>query len=167
MALGLSGSGLITGFDPTASGFGKVLQVVRATDTTNRSTTSTSFVDVTGMAVTITPQKSTSNIIILASAALSIITTSGNDYYGYTQITDSSNTPISGGQAAIIGADNFSSALFSVFVWHQLSIFAWDVPGSTAAKTYKMRFRTDGSSVSINFDNSTRTGQMFAIEVAA
>ncbi len=38
---------------------GKILQVVRATDSTSRSTTSTSFVDVTGMTVTITPQDQT------------------------------------------------------------------------------------------------------------
>jgi hypothetical protein len=46
---------------------GKILQIVRATDSTNRSTTSTSFADVTGMSVTITPQKSTSSILVLAN----------------------------------------------------------------------------------------------------
>jgi hypothetical protein len=37
---------------------GKILQVVRATDSTNRSTTSTSFVDAT-LSVTISPTKKT------------------------------------------------------------------------------------------------------------
>ncbi len=41
-------------------GGGKVLQVVRETDSSLRTTNSTSFVDVAGMSVTITPQKSDS-----------------------------------------------------------------------------------------------------------
>ena len=43
-----------------AVGGGKVLQVVRATDSTQRTTNNTDWEDVTGMSVTITPQKSNS-----------------------------------------------------------------------------------------------------------
>lgn len=154
MPLGLSGNGLITGFDTTASGFGKVLQVVRATDTTNRTTTSTSFVDVTGMSVTITPQKSTSAIIVMCSFfAYSSGTTGAAEY----AITDSSNNTISGAQLGQLGAGAGSS---------YLTMIAYSTPATTSATTYKMRFKVNGSGANEVF-NGLNTGQIYAIEVAA
>ena len=71
MALGLSGSGEITGFDPVASGFGKVLQVVSATktDTFSTSAASASITDVTGLSVSITPSNATSKILVMWSVS--------------------------------------------------------------------------------------------------
>lgn len=46
---------------------GKVLQVVSTTKTDTFSTTSTTFVDVTGLSVSITPTSSTSKILVFAT----------------------------------------------------------------------------------------------------
>ena len=136
---------------------GKVLQVVRATDVTSRVTTSTSYVDVTGMAVTITPQKATSSILIVATAYFQ--TSSASAAYSTIQITDSSNTAISGSQAVDVGL-NSSTANFN-----QLVLVGWATPGSVASVTYKLRFKTPAGTCTLN--NSTQTGQVLAIEVSA
>jgi hypothetical protein len=127
-----------------------VLQVVRATDVTQRLTTSTSFVDA-NISVTITPQKSTSAILIIHSAQ----TNMGAGVRVETQITDSSNIAIS-------GAENTDSAggraLFTAL--------AWATPATTSATTYKARFRSSNGGSAL-LENATNTGQMYAIEVSA
>ena len=49
------------------TGVGKVLQVVSTTKTDTFSTTSTSYVDITGMSVTITPTSASSKILVLVN----------------------------------------------------------------------------------------------------
>ncbi|HEY7824430.1 MAG TPA: hypothetical protein VIG24_16430, partial [Acidimicrobiia bacterium] len=67
---------------------GKILQIVRATDSTVRSTTSTSYVDVTGMSVTITPQINTSAILLVGAVYMRTKTSSGTmNTIGSVQIT--------------------------------------------------------------------------------
>ena len=135
----------------TAEG-GKVLQVVRATDTTERVTTSTSFTDAS-ISVTITPQKSTS--VILLIWAFYPVTSS---VYPEFQITDNSNNALSGAEAASIGdGGGFQTAL---------TLIAYATPATTSATTYKARFRApSGQTVVIR--NQLQTGQMYAIEVSA
>ena len=156
MALGLSGNGLITGFDPTASGFGKVLQVVRATDTTTRSTTSTSYVDAS-ISVTITSQRSTSAILLIWSLQ-------GEAPVGqaiFLQITDNSNNAISGAEGLLI-----SNLTTSFPLQMPATIIAYATPATTSPVTFKGRFKSQaGNTAQIrNFDT---TGQLYAIEVSA
>lgn len=149
-----------------ALGGGKILQVVRATDTTNRSTTSTSFVDVTGMSVTITPQKSTSAIIILANFNLRTYRTS-NTAETFIQITDASNNAISGSQNSFYTIQAITAT--QVYNDVKASEIAYATPGTTSAVTYKLRFRiaTAANSGEAIVLNNSNTGQMYAIEVAA
>jgi len=83
-----------------SAGFGKVLQVVRATDTTLRTTTSSTYIDAS-ISVTITPQKSTSAILLIWSADVDHSTTSDVAKF---QITDNSNNAISGAQDTLVGS---------------------------------------------------------------
>lgn len=136
---------------------GKILQIVRATDSTNRSTTSTSFVDVTGMSVTITPQKSDSAILIIASFKGRI---DGSNGYGVYQITDSSNNAISGAQD-----DGFGDGAGSTMV-SKITMLGYATPATTSATTYKLRFRIE-LATSANVRNAESTGQMFALEISA
>ena len=161
MPLGLSGNGLITGFDPTASGFGKVLQVVRATDTTNRSTTSTSFVDAS-ISVTITPQRNTSTILVMWIVNSQGDRASASETYHALSITDSSNNALSGAESSIIGTGN--SLLESRF---NSTLIGYSTPATLAATTYKGRFRSTNASITARLQNATQTGQMYAIEVSA
>ena len=97
---------------------GKILQIVRATDTTARTTTSTTYVDVTGMSITITPQKSDSAVLIIASVFARTSAASGTNQVANLVITDSSDNFLSGaltdfGVAAYSysGSSYFSSRL--------------------------------------------------------
>jgi hypothetical protein len=133
---------------------GKVLQVVRATDSTLRTTTSTTFVDVTGMSVSITPQFSTSSILLISSNFIYSVNSTFNSRF---QLTDSSNTAISGASEGILEA-GASGAM--------QSLFGYVSAGSTSARDYKMRFRSNGGG-NAQIWNDVITGQLYAIEVAA
>jgi len=133
---------------------GKILQIVRATDSTSRSTTSTSYVDVTGMSVTITPQKSDSAVLLVCTVQLS----PAGGWLTFLQITDSSNNGISGAQDNRYGINTGSEQ-------RAVTLMAYSTPATTSATTYKLRFKTQSGTTAINNDFST--GQMFAIEVSA
>jgi len=134
---------------------GKILQVVRATDSTIRTTTSTSFVDAS-ISVTITPTDATSNIMLIWSTWVDL-----DASYGNLQITDSSNNGISGAEDTQLGLLGLSGRNFQGF-----TLIAYDSPATTSATTYKGRFKADaGDTVYLRNDKST--GQLFAIEVGA
>lgn len=140
-----------------------ILQVVRATDVTERSTTSSTFVDVTGMSVTITPQKATSDILLIASfSAKPQVNSSTVEMH--VQITDASNVAISGGELVKIGHVALDS-LATVDVYQQATVIARSSPATTSATTYKLRFLRVSSTTAI-IANNINTGQMYAIEVS-
>ena len=132
---------------------GKILQIVRATDGTNRTTTSTAFVDAS-LSVTITPQKSDSAILLIATQRLA----PANNAFLFLQITDNSNNAISGASAAGVGGDGTGNANFMA------TLLGYATPATTSATTYKLRFSVSSGTGTIN--NST-TGQLYAIEVSA
>ena len=134
----------------------RILQVVRATDTTNRSTTSTSYVDAS-LSVTITPTQSDSAIIVIASVNQG---TSSSDKTVYLQITDSSDNAISGAEDSQQGN---SAILYTL----QRHLIAYATPATTSATTYKLRFKAGGGGSTTTIYNGATTGQMYAIEVSA
>ena len=135
---------------------GKILQIVRATDSTTRSTTSTSFVDATGLTVTITPQRNTSAILLICHVD---VLPANNDII-ILQWTDSSNNTISGAANSAFGA------LTSNTLINKFTMISYATPATVSAVTYKVRFRSNsGGSVSIR--NGTELGQVYAIEVSA
>jgi hypothetical protein len=136
-------------------GGGKILQVVRATDSTRRTTTSSSYVD-TNMSITITPTAATSAIIIVVSVWNE--TTSGDT--SKLIITDSSNNSISGAEE--LGLYHGSTGLLEVMT----TGFAYSTPATTSATTYKVRFLNSGGGTHTIY-NDLNTGQMYAIEVSA
>jgi len=135
---------------------GKILQIVRATDTTLRTTTSTSYVDA-NISVTITPQINTSAILLVWSFLGAHTGTS--DYANYS-ITDNSNNAISGAENGFLG-----SATTATIYGNQV-VIAYATPATTSATTYKGRFKvtTNGTNT---LSNGSMTGQLYAIEVSA
>lgn len=145
---------------------GKILQVVRATDSTNRTTTSTSYTDVTGMSVSITPTLSSSTVLIIASFSARTNSDTASELRGVVRITDSSNNAISGAEFGGVG--NIAASGSDIRRWvSPVQLFAWATPATTSAVTYKLRFLTENASTTLNIENGSMTGQMFAIEVAA
>jgi hypothetical protein len=145
---------------------GSILQIVRATDTTLRSTTSTSFVDVTGVSVTITPSSTTSQIIVMATGQLTSVWSVGNDGYSYIQLTDSGNTALSGAQSQVNGSED-QSGTGTRDNFNSFNIVGFSTPNTTSPVTYKLRMRSVTANVTTNISNNTNTGQIFAIEVSA
>jgi hypothetical protein len=148
---------------------GKILQIVRATDSTQRSTTSTSYVDVTGVSVTITPQKSDSAILLICTGSVQAVWTTGNnDNYVALSITDNSNNAISSAEnsrfgVGRLGADAANSSAFSGF-----ALFGYSTPATTSPTTYKLRFSTTANTTAfINTGAVLSTSQFLAIEVSA
>ena len=150
----LAGATTLNGLTIPTTSFGKVLQVVRATDSTDRTTTSTSFVDAS-LSVTITPQKNTSAILLISSN-YAVSTT--NDLV-ITAITDSSNNFISGSETVVSGDLAGRSLQNTVGI-------AYATPATTSATTYKLRLRSNSGGAAL-LNNATNTGQMYAIEVSA
>jgi hypothetical protein len=133
----------------------KVLQIVRATDATQRTTTSATFVDAS-ISVTITPQKSTSAILLIWSVGVAVASTK----FTFIQITDNSNNAISGAETNETYSDS------GVIIARQ-TLFGYATPATSSAVTFKGRFRIDGGAVAGTLRNANSTGQLYAIEVSA
>ena len=159
-----SGTGTLatTAFVNTAvAAGGKVLQVVRGTDSTDRTTTSSSFVDA-GISVTITPQRTTSNILLIWTANTSATVTSGTNCFARFAITDSANNLIGGQVRLGIAASAANNQIDSA-----MSLIRWASPATVSATTYKGRFNLQFGLNANVFNNTTGAGELFAIEVAA
>ena len=120
---------------------GKVLQVVQTVKTDTFTTTSTSFVDVTGLSATITPSSTSSKILILYEIMVSAY---GSQFYikllrGSTDIYigDSAGSRKRVTNNHWLGDPNnmFSSVISYL-----------DSPNSTSATTYKIQAHTQNSS---------------------
>lgn len=144
---------------------GKILQIVRATDSTTRSTTSATFVDVTGMSVTITPQKSDSAVLIVTTFLAGAQNSSTGNNRSVYRITDSSDNAVSGAEVMLVGTTFYtqSSGLF----YDPVVMIGRVTPATTSAVTYKLRFRREDANVTAFAVNGDSTGQMYAIEVSA
>jgi hypothetical protein len=137
------------------AGGGKVLQVVRATDSTGRSTSSTTAVDAS-ISVSITPTSASNNILLIW--AFQPYGDTANKAYRF-QITDNSNNTISGAEDLEIynSAGSLATSLVAI---------GFVNAGSTSARTYKGRFYITSSGATLTLNNSLQTAQLFAIEVA-
>jgi hypothetical protein len=139
---------------------GKILQIVRATDSTDRQTTSTSAVDA-GISVTITPQFNTSAIILIYSSRIQTNGTGGQaERRGAVFITDSSNN-IQFPGSALYGTNQ------SIDGYNHLSLIGYSTPATTDATTYKVRFGVTGADTIVQMRNDVITASFFAIEVSA
>jgi len=180
MSLQLSGNGLVTGLDSVGSSDlgsvlgskldlagGKILQIVRATDGTNRSTTSTSFVDAS-ISVTIAPQKSDSTIwVIWNMLLLAGNTNSGNvTTFALAEITDNSNNRLTGAITQI-GMQNVNAGTNHRLDLRQ-TVTGFSTPETTSAVTYKGRFASNVAATTATLSNgASADGQLFALEVSA
>jgi len=138
-----------------AGGAGKVLQVVSATKTDTLSTSSTSFIDVSGLSVSITPSSASSKIFITYSVNVGFDANRGQQW---RLMRDS--TAICIGDAGG-GRTRSSSFTFRDTDWSFINRATWclsnnflDSPNTTSATTYKLQIgaigETDGTNVYVN-----------------
>jgi len=133
-----SSSSIITSQLPS----GSVLQVVSTTKTDTFSTASTSFVDITGFSVSITPTSASSKILVFgnltSSAGLEAVIT------GYAQLVRGS-TAIGNGSSGLATHNSANNAFTVAWPFSFL-----DSPATTSATTYKVQVKGDGATFYIN-----------------
>ncbi len=138
---------------------GKVLQVVSATDSTERSTTSTSFVTASNtLSVNITPSATSSKIFIISTFSGGNWTSGSNSAY-YTIYRDSTNLAVGNNGMASVRADGGGAGGII-----PTSVSKIDTPNSTSQITYQIYVRSDGATVAIN-NRANITGTIVAMEI--
>jgi hypothetical protein len=146
---------------------GKILQIVRATDTTFRSTTSTSFTDAS-LSVTITPQKNDSAILLIAVGFIRASwTTEAVSHFGGLQLTDASNNAVSGAERTDFGLTRGTSGVDGRDWRGSYTLIGRVTPATTSAVTYKLRFNSSSANTTIFLQNTESSSQLFAFEVSA
>ena len=134
---------------------GQVIQVLGATDTTARTTTSATFVTGSNtLSVSITPSSASNKILILCSTAV----TQGGDYAFYTIKRDSTDLGATSnkGMAVTYIVSTSNDGMTNIGIHHL------DSPNTTSAITYQLYIRC-GSGVTINNQNSK--GNLTCLEI--
>jgi hypothetical protein len=133
----------------------RVLQVVSTTKSDTFSTSSTSFTDVTGLSVSITPSSSSSLVLVLASAtmgvqnflnSLALVRDSTQIFLG-----DAASNRVRAWAVTNSGNTNDYNNFAAVFL---------DNPATTSATTYKIQMRVSSGTGYLNrtvtdLDNNT------------
>tara|TARA_B000000565_G_scaffold149913_1_gene113398 strand:+ start:474 stop:983 length:510 start_codon:yes stop_codon:yes gene_type:complete len=150
-----------SGTNPLYLGAGGVVQTVYAQTRTQQTTTSTTFVDATGLFVDITPKFSTSKMLITVSTVGQV---SGNrarfDVHKSTTNSRLSGHPSDDGTNHSISA--FEHANYN----HALHFTIMDTAGTTSNIRYKLQFNnTGGSTTFINASNNV--GSLTVMELSA
>lgn len=137
----------------------RVLQTVSTTKTDTFTTTSTSFTDVTGLSVSITPQSSTSKIMVFVSMMCGNPSTEQFYIRLLRGATDISLDDATGSRSRV------TTAVFSTneFVPTNAVINFLDSPATTSATTYKIQIAcTTAGTIAVNrtTDDSNAAGRM-------
>ena len=143
----------------TATGFGKVLQVVTVSTTTSYTTTSSSYVAAAGMEVSITPSSATSKVLIFVNMNFEEgVAGSG----AYATIYRNNTTNLEANGFVYHGSRSGASYKFS----SQEPMHFLDTPNTTSATTYTVYFSRDTSgTATVNFNNAR--GVITAMEIGA
>jgi hypothetical protein len=127
---------------------GSVIQVVSTTKTDTFSTSSTSFVDITGLSASITPTSNSSKIYVVVS--MYIGGPVSNTGQAMTRLMRGA-TAISIGNASASRTQASSETGFSSEFYQQpVAINFLDSPSSTSSLTYLMQMRVTASTFHLN-----------------
>jgi len=146
---------------------GKILQVVSTTKTNTFTTTSTSYVDVTGVSQAITPTSATSKVLIIITGVTG--QTSNADLNRFNIVRDSTNIGQSTGGATANETSFIYLLVAKVGVPFAISFL--DSPATTSATTYKLQMAVSGGTGTIGRhgqnSNSGAITTITVMEVAA
>ena len=140
-------SNQLSGMTSASVPAGSVLQIVSAFSTTIFATTSTSYVDITGMTVSITPSSTSSKILVQVIGQAGNLT---NGYITMVQLTRN-GTAIGGGTAASNRPSAFAmSRPSNVDTAETVGGVFLDSPSSTSAVVYKLQMKVQGATGTFN-----------------
>ena len=156
--LGTAGQALIVNSSATALSYatvgGKVLQVISATDSTERTTTSTTFVTASNtLTVAITPSSASNKIYTVVS--LSIRSLDSQDT-SYTIFRDATN----------LGQATNGFILLKDFQYNGGSMSFLDSPSTTSALTYQVYCKTISAGTGARLNNGPATSVITCFEIA-
>ena len=142
----INNSGLAAGTARANFGAGAVLQVVSAAKTDVFSTTSTSFVDVTGLSVSITPTSASSKILVISGVSLGAEVGINAIFPRLAR----NGTAIFQSDAA--GVRIQAVAMFEVgnAATFPVAINFLDSPNSTSSQTYSIQVRVNSGTGRVN-----------------
>jgi hypothetical protein len=145
---------------------GKVAQVVVAQTNTSFSTSSGTYVDVTGLSATITPSATSSTILVMFTANVSA---NSSNMILSCQL-NRNGTAIPGG-GTYVSLTNSMFTLANSFQINAMSINYLDSPASTSALTYKIQTFHNGGTVYFFQRSDTSTvssyGSLVLMEITA
>ena len=141
---GIDVTGAITVNGSALSAGGKLLQVVHTEKVNKFATTSSSFTDVTGLSVSITPAATSNKILVISSVSCGM---GGGGIDAFIRLMRGS-TQISGDQCIRLygSEENFTFA-----------IHEFDSPSTTSSVTYKIQIKTESNEAFVNRDGSNNT----------
>ena len=156
---------------PTDGG-GGIIQVKHALKTDAFSTSSTSFIDITGLSVTLTPKFSTSKFLVTYHVTVGHTTQTQNTIQLVRQVSGSDTVinPVAYNQGTSIQYFGSSNAGWDRGVMAYQII---DSPGTTSAVNYRLRtYIYSGSFVQYvnrcdNSSNNTGTSVLTVMEISA
>ena len=156
-ALVTNGSGVLS-FAAVGASAGQVIQVLGATDSTERTTTSTSFVTASNtLSVTITPSSASNKIFIIVSTG---IETPGDSYACYFTIYRGATNL----GDATYGFARVNEAQFSMNLGLAMSYL--DSPNTTSAITYQLYFYAQsGAPGSAKINKNGAVGSITCFEI--
>jgi hypothetical protein len=145
---------------------GKVLQVVSTTKTDTFSSASTTFIDITGMTVSITPTSASSQILVFLVSNCTVSITSAPQVFNLvrnsTAICQPSTSPTYFGTVTPYNQNADNS-----WGWSMLFL---DSPATTSATTYKLQGRTGAGTFGVNRRSTAdfaSTSTITVMEIAA
>ena len=148
---------------------GTVLQVVSTTKTDVFSTTSTSFVDVTGLSVSLTPRSASSKVYVVVNMGVS---NTGNSADVYQLVRNSTEIGSGTSGSTYNGFYSTNTYSFGGNGAHIVPIGTnfLDSPNTTSTTTYKVQVKVDFSTLYVNrIGNGTAYGvssTITAMEIA-
>ena len=136
---------------------GHVIQVVSAIKDDKQTVTSTSFVDVTGLSVSITPTSTSSKILVLFNGY------GGHDntnYFLWNIVKDSTAIAQPAGSNPYPATMNSytGDSVSSGYAIQSVNMNFLDSPSTTSATTYKIQVRTTGGTATVNGRPSNTNG---------
>lgn len=141
---------------------GHVLQAVQATKTGTFTTTSTSFIAISGLSLSITPKSASSQILLTFSSTAGH---NGNNLNFFTFFRNGSN--VAGGTQAIQGYIHDGGTAVNQAM--NVAFTYLDSPASTTVITYTVACRTDANTMYVGDRPATALptlGTLIALEVA-
>lgn len=139
---------------------GKILQVLNVVKVNVFSTTSSTFVDVTDLTLTITPATATNKVLLFINLAGSTTDVSNTGNAGYRILRDSTAIGLGTGGSSFQFSGVLGTRLLGDYAMQQPSATVLDSPATTSAVTYKIQARTEGGTVYVNQQRVTENGMI-------